>query len=92
MHRALLVSEILLEVFMHVNRVLDPYALILSYREMVLVRKSFAALARTCKPFYEPAMDLLWTELDGIEPLLGCVMRLHPIIYHGGGSRVTLPF
>lgn len=72
---------------MHVNRVLDPYALILSYREMALARKSFAALARTCKPFYEPAMDLLWTELDGIEPLLGCVTRLHPIIYHSSGSR-----
>ncbi|KAG2031076.1 hypothetical protein BDR03DRAFT_973486 [Suillus americanus] len=87
MHRALLVSEILLEVFMHVNKVLDPYALILSYREMSLARKSFAALARTCKPFYDPAMDLLWAELDGIEPLLGCVTRLHPIIYRSGCSR-----
>ncbi|KAG1873192.1 hypothetical protein F4604DRAFT_778583 [Suillus subluteus] len=88
MHRALLVPEILLEVFMHVNKILDPlYALISSYRDMTLTRKSFAALARTCKPFYEPAMDLLWAELDGIEPLLGCVTRLHPIIYRSGGSR-----
>ncbi|KAG1892906.1 uncharacterized protein F5891DRAFT_1176639, partial [Suillus fuscotomentosus] len=92
MHRALLVSEILLEVFMHVNKVLDPYASILSYREISLARKSFAALARTCKPFYEPAMDLLWAELDGIEPLLGCVTRLHPIVYRRGRASRHLCF
>lgn len=86
MHRALLVSEILLEVFIHANRILDPHASILSYRKMSSARKSFAALARTCRLFHEPAMDLLWAELDGIEPLLGCVTRLHPIIYHSGGS------
>ncbi|KAG2126213.1 hypothetical protein DEU56DRAFT_556074 [Suillus clintonianus] len=86
MHRALLVSEILLEIFIHVNKILDPHALILSYREMSLARKSFAALARTCKPFHEPAMDLLWAELDGMGPMLGCVMRLHPIIYRSGSS------
>ncbi|KAG1777990.1 hypothetical protein EV702DRAFT_1099212 [Suillus placidus] len=88
MHRALLVSEILLEVFMHVNkRTLNPYALSLSYPEMSLARKSFAALARTCKRFHESAMDLLWAELDRIEPLLGCVTRLHPILYRSGGPR-----
>ncbi|KAG2137853.1 uncharacterized protein EDB93DRAFT_752653 [Suillus bovinus] len=87
MHRALCVSEILLQVFMHVNRVLDPYAPLLSYREISLARKSFAALARTCKLFYEPAMDLLWAELDGIKPLLGCVTRLHPVMYCRGGSK-----
>ena len=34
---------------------------------------------------HEPAMDLLfewpWARSDGIEPLLGCVPRLHPQIY-----------
>src|SRR6267154_6583434 len=46
-------------------------------------RKNFAVLARTCKTFYEPAMDMLWADMDyhcGIEPLLGCVTRLRPLI------------
>ncbi|KAG0694969.1 hypothetical protein DFH29DRAFT_769359, partial [Suillus ampliporus] len=72
MHRALLVSEILLEIFVHVNETLD-----LSSKSArtgkPLSRKSLAALARTCKKFHEPAMDLLWAALNGIEPLLGCV-------------------
>jgi hypothetical protein len=89
---ALLVSEILLEAFMHVNKSLGPHAPISSCCEMSLARKSFAALAWTCKPFYEPAMDLLWAELDGIEPLLGCVARLHPIMYRSGGSRVSADY
>ncbi|KAG2045621.1 hypothetical protein BDR06DRAFT_1051461, partial [Suillus hirtellus] len=54
---------------MHVDKVLDPHAW---FREISLTQ-SLAALARTCKPFYEPAMDLLWAELDGMEPLLSCV-------------------
>ncbi|KAG1798625.1 uncharacterized protein HD556DRAFT_1525622 [Suillus plorans] len=29
-------------------------------------------------------MDLLWTEIHGLEPLLGCVARLHPLIYRMG--------
>ncbi|KAJ8584599.1 hypothetical protein M405DRAFT_746684, partial [Rhizopogon salebrosus TDB-379] len=32
-----------------------------------------AALARTCKTFHDPAMNLLWAELDDLDPLLGCV-------------------
>ncbi|KAG2354780.1 hypothetical protein BDR07DRAFT_1608556 [Suillus spraguei] len=81
MHRALLVSEILLDIFAHVNTILDP----LSYGGILLTRKSLATLATTCKTFYEPAMDLLWAEMHGIVPLLGCVTRLHPMIYHHAG-------
>ncbi|KAG1760983.1 hypothetical protein EDD22DRAFT_45755 [Suillus occidentalis] len=51
-------------------------------------RKSVAALAITCKLFHEPAMDLLWAELDGIEPLLGCIARLHPIMNRIAGSEM----
>ncbi|KAG2738569.1 hypothetical protein P692DRAFT_20859584 [Suillus brevipes Sb2] len=46
-----------------------------------LAWKFLAALARTCKHFYEPAMDLLWAEMHGIVQMLGCVTRLYPIIY-----------
>ncbi|KAG2363056.1 hypothetical protein BDR07DRAFT_957388 [Suillus spraguei] len=26
-------------------------------------------------------MDLLWADVYGLEPLLGCVTRLHPLVY-----------
>ncbi|KAG1857976.1 hypothetical protein C8R48DRAFT_272544 [Suillus tomentosus] len=77
MHRALHICEILLEIFAHVNTLRDRY----SYHQPEFVRKSLAALAVTCKTFYEPAMNELWAVMFGLTPLLGCVTRLHPIIY-----------
>jgi hypothetical protein len=71
MHQALLVSEILQEIF--------------SYQ----TKTSLVALVRTCKNFYDLAMDLLWAELDGIEPLLGCVERLHPMICYHAFPKVS---
>jgi hypothetical protein len=51
--------------------------------EITLAQKSTESLARTCKTFYEPAMDLLWADMYdfGIIPLLGCVTRLHSLVY-----------
>ncbi|KAG2048324.1 hypothetical protein BDR06DRAFT_962834 [Suillus hirtellus] len=76
MHQALLVPEVLLEIFAYVNTIPST--------QTTSTQKSLAALARTCKIFHEPAMDLLWTEIHGLEPLLGCVTRLHPLIYRRG--------
>ncbi|KAG1789978.1 uncharacterized protein HD556DRAFT_754144 [Suillus plorans] len=73
MHQALLVPEVLLEIFVYVNTI-----------PSTSTQKLLAALARTCKIFHEPAMDLLWTEIHGLEPLLGCVARLYPLIYRSG--------
>ncbi|KAG1875941.1 hypothetical protein C8R48DRAFT_759391 [Suillus tomentosus] len=78
-HRALLVPDILLVIFEHVNH----------EKISRWSRKSLAALASTCKAFHEPAMDLLWANMDGIEPLLGCVTRLHPIIYGGDKKHIV---
>lgn len=36
-------------------------------------RRSCAVMARTCKAFYEPAMDALWRKLDGLGPLIHCM-------------------
>jgi hypothetical protein len=80
MHQALLIPEVFLEIFAHVNHVLNPS----STGEKALARKSIAALATTCKTFHEPAMDFLWSKVDQLEPLLGCVTRLHPLIYRRG--------
>ncbi|KAG2139114.1 uncharacterized protein EDB93DRAFT_1164156, partial [Suillus bovinus] len=79
MHQALIIPEVLLEVFTHVNKS--------SFTRITSARKSLAALAITCKMFHEPAMDLLWAEINHLEPLLGCVTRLHPLIYRSGSTR-----
>lgn len=75
MHQALLVSEVLLDIFAQVNQIPSTGKKPLSWT-------SLASLAVTCKTFYEPAMDLLWAKVDRLQPLLGCVSRLHPLIYH----------
>jgi hypothetical protein len=98
MHRALFIAEILLEIFTHLTPLekQDPCDEISTSSGLpelfsaknplswdIRSRGYLAALARTCKTFHEPAMDLLWADTDdyGIEPLLGCVARLHPLIY-----------
>ncbi|GJE84044.1 hypothetical protein PsYK624_001190 [Phanerochaete sordida] len=35
--------------------------------------RALAALARTCRAFYEPALDILWRELDNVSPLIKCL-------------------
>ncbi|OAX37562.1 hypothetical protein K503DRAFT_226742 [Rhizopogon vinicolor AM-OR11-026] len=82
MHPTLFIVEVLLEIFAY----LKPSG---SASEKLLSRRSLAALATTCKPFHEPAMDLLWENLDdyGIKPLLGCVPRLYPLVYANGKRR-----
>ncbi|KAG2348249.1 hypothetical protein BDR05DRAFT_956801 [Suillus weaverae] len=72
MHQALLIPEVLLEIFEHV----------FTDRETPLA--SLVVLATTCKAFYEPAMDLLWGEIPQLIHLLGCVTRLHPLVYGSG--------
>jgi len=34
-------------------------------------KRSLSRLARTCKAFAEPALDILWRELDSIIPIIG---------------------
>ncbi|KAG1827994.1 hypothetical protein EV424DRAFT_576363 [Suillus variegatus] len=87
MHQALLVPEVILEIFAYVNTIpssqtTEMYGHVHTIPwASALVTSTLAALARTCKIFHEPAMDFLWTEIHGLEPLLGCVARLHPLIY-----------
>ncbi|KAG1727224.1 hypothetical protein EDB19DRAFT_1750685 [Suillus lakei] len=67
MHRALLVPDILLEIFILFQW---PSGSV------------FAALAKTRKTFYEPATNELWADILDLELLLGCsVTRLQPMIY-----------
>ncbi|OJA09364.1 hypothetical protein AZE42_08536, partial [Rhizopogon vesiculosus] len=36
-------------------------------------RATLAALARTCRTFKEPALDTLWKNINGFEPLISCL-------------------
>jgi hypothetical protein len=85
MHRALLFAEVVLEIFEHVNyQSINPASPSDTASEVQRARESMVALATTCKTFHEPAMNILWAAIDGLEPLLGCVKRLHPVIYRSG--------
>ncbi|KAF8437105.1 hypothetical protein L210DRAFT_3406262 [Boletus edulis BED1] len=59
MHHALQLQEILLNIFGHHYPGLDT--------------SDLAALARTCCTFKEPALDVLWEDLNDLSPLLRCV-------------------
>ncbi|KAG2096344.1 uncharacterized protein F5147DRAFT_656650 [Suillus discolor] len=90
MHQALLVPEVLLEIFAYVNTIpsttwqkTERFGYVNTIPP-TQITSTLAALARTCKIFHEPVMDLLWIEIHGLEPLLGCVARLHPLIYRRG--------
>ncbi|KAG1869398.1 hypothetical protein DFJ58DRAFT_63192 [Suillus subalutaceus] len=86
MHRALLLPDVLLEIFGS-----------LRFPDRRLSWRCFAALATTCKAFHEPAMNGLWADIEDLDALLGCVTRLHPIIYqkstyfHGWSSQGLEP-
>ncbi|KAF8441660.1 hypothetical protein L210DRAFT_3644914 [Boletus edulis BED1] len=59
MHHALQIQEILLNIFGHCYH----------------FDRDVAALARTCRAFKEPALDVLWEELIELSPLVRCVPK-----------------
>ncbi|KAG1738985.1 hypothetical protein EDB19DRAFT_1877073 [Suillus lakei] len=62
MHVCLLPTEILLHIFTIVDK---GY----SWRSRV----PLVALARTCRNFKEPALDILWKSIIGFKPLISCL-------------------
>ncbi|KAN0090698.1 hypothetical protein V8E55_004264 [Tylopilus felleus] len=71
MHHALHVQEILLSIFGHWY----PPEATHNLPEWRRYTTDLAALARTCKTFKEPALDLLWSELVDLSPLARCVPK-----------------
>ncbi|KAG2345497.1 hypothetical protein BDR05DRAFT_960390, partial [Suillus weaverae] len=80
MHICLLPPEILLHIFAIYQ---EDYGLLGS-------RATLASLARTCKTFKEPALDILWQDLDGLEPLLSCLVAYLPEGVSDKNTRGTL--
>ncbi|KAF8121708.1 hypothetical protein EV363DRAFT_1362970 [Boletus edulis] len=65
MHPALYVEEILLEIF--------GYCYDREEYTMCINKTDLPALARTCKAFRDPALDILWAELYSLAPLIRCL-------------------
>ncbi|KAF8126061.1 hypothetical protein EV363DRAFT_1349672 [Boletus edulis] len=65
MHPALYVEEILLEIF--------GYSYDREESTMRINKTDLPALARTCKAFRDPALDILWAELYSLAPLIRCL-------------------
>ncbi|KAF8441523.1 hypothetical protein L210DRAFT_3644804 [Boletus edulis BED1] len=57
MHHALQIPEILLKIF----------------GQDILNARDLAAIARTCRAFKEPALDVLWSVLKDVSPLARCL-------------------
>ncbi|KAF8452560.1 hypothetical protein L210DRAFT_3383300 [Boletus edulis BED1] len=62
MHHALEIQEILLNIFGHCYWLVDTTG-----------RPELASLARTCRAFKEPALDILWEEFYDLSPLTRCL-------------------
>ncbi|KAH7906112.1 hypothetical protein BJ138DRAFT_670798 [Hygrophoropsis aurantiaca] len=69
MHRALLIYDILRHIFEYFAIYLDS-----SDDLQTPDHKLMAHLARTCRSFHEPAIDILWADLDSIHPLIQCLL------------------
>ncbi|KAG1765313.1 hypothetical protein EDD22DRAFT_800785 [Suillus occidentalis] len=78
MHICLLPPEILLHVFA------------IYQEDSRGSRATLASLARTCKTFKEPALDILWQALDELDPILSCLVACLPAGVSGKNTRGTL--
>ena len=67
MHHALHIQEILLNIFGHCCST-SPHG-----PDRRLSTATLAALARACRAFKEPALDVLWSDLDDLTPLSRCI-------------------
>lgn len=79
MHHALEIREILSIIFSHCT----PLDLLSAYRDEDDSASDLLALARTCRVFKDPALDLLWRDLDDLSPLVRCL----PEAFHTVSGR-----
>ncbi|KAF8126067.1 hypothetical protein EV363DRAFT_1349681, partial [Boletus edulis] len=70
MHPAFLIDEILLHIFSYCYNPFHPFA---PGRRWYYETVHLTALARVCKTFKDPALDMIWAELDDLTPLVRCL-------------------
>ncbi|KAG8213543.1 hypothetical protein J3R82DRAFT_10188 [Butyriboletus roseoflavus] len=68
MHHALYIQEILLHIFGHCCPTESHWT-----PNRLSFTTDLAVLARTCRAFKEPALDVLWSELVDLSPLVRCL-------------------
>ncbi|OCH92360.1 hypothetical protein OBBRIDRAFT_717559, partial [Obba rivulosa] len=66
-HPALGVYDILCNIF---EELASTASISNAYQDMIEIRRTLARAARVCKAFYEPALKILWKELNSLMPLL----------------------
>jgi hypothetical protein len=54
--------------------------------------QSLAALARTCRRFQNPALDILWSNLPTLKPLFHCLPKGLWTITNGGDIQLVCSF
>lgn len=75
MHHCLYLEEILRVIFDYVDaHEYDPVRFIVIRRKAA--SEALAALARTCRTFQGPALDVLWREIPSLFVLIGYLMPL----------------
>jgi hypothetical protein len=62
-------TEILLHIFTIIHEIKNPRA----WGSVNIYRATIAALASTCRTFKDPALDVLWKDIEGFKPLLLCL-------------------
>jgi hypothetical protein len=55
------------------HRCLDVQEIILIIFHLTTTKRDLAALAVTCKTFRDPALEILWSELNEFSPLARCL-------------------
>lgn len=70
MHPVLQIPEVLLNIF---SRCVPSG---FSAESRKSIDRDLAALARTCRAFKEPALDILWSDLQDPSPLLRCLPEI----------------
>jgi hypothetical protein len=73
MLHALQIEEILLDIFSYCYTLVRRWPPRTTRRQRWYANVHLVALARTCKTFKEPALDMIWADLDDLTPLIRCL-------------------
>ena len=72
---------------------LDPYCLeqMWDFKEKKERFKALSCIARTCQSFKDPALDILWSQLEGLDQVISCIRnRCNVRISFLRGDRILI--